>query len=447
MALTWNKIRNYIPFGGGSMNPELRTKDNKNLTNYPAPVQLQRIRQDIMTWREALNEAENVWYPHRVKLQKLFIDTVINGHVSACIDRRKDLTLLRKWEFVDRNGKVDQKTTDMFMDTVKGQSQNKEWFNKFLNHGLDSIYFGYSLISLGDVVDGEFPDLDIVKRWNVSPDRMNVTNFTYSISGAKFEDEPYKDWHVYVKTYNDIGTSKSGYGLLYKVANYEIFLRNLIGFNGDFVELFSQPYRVGKTTKKAGDPDYDAMAGAMQQMGSSGWALIDPQDEIEFLETALGGTGYKGYTDFELRLEKKISKIILGHADAIDSVPGKLGNSGEKSPAEKAMEDKQTKDGAFIANVVNNGLLVNMRNLGFAIPEETIAVLKNDAEIMELNNAVIAQAVEMYKAGLTMDNEYFTAQTGIPVTAPPEPIIPTIPKLTESVKNKLEKIYNHVHIH
>jgi len=447
MALTWNKIRNYIPFGGGSMNPELRTKDNKNLTNYPAPVQLQRIRQDIMSWREALNEAENVWYPHRVKLQKLFIDTVINGHVSACIDRRKDLTLLRKWEFVDRNGKVDQKTTDMFMDTVKGQSQNKEWFNKFLNHGLDSIYFGYSLISLGDVVDGEFPDLDIVKRWNVSPDRMNVTNFTYSISGAKFEDEPYKDWHVYVKTYNDIGTSKSGYGLLYKVANYEIFLRNLIGFNGDFVELFSQPYRVGKTTKKAGDPDYDAMAGAMQQMGSSGWALIDPQDEIEFLETALGGTGYKGYTDFELRLEKKISKIILGHADAIDSVPGKLGNSGEKSPAEKAMEDKQTKDGAFIANVVNNGLLVNMRNLGFAIPEETIAVLKNDAEIMELNNAVIAQAVEMYKAGLTMDNEYFTAQTGIPVTPPPAPVVPAIPKLTESVKNKLEKIYNHVHIH
>jgi len=446
MALTWNKVKNFA-FGGGSMNPELETKDNKNLTNYPAPVQLQRIKQDIMSWRDALNEAENVWYPHRVKLQKLFIDTVINGHVSACIDRRKDLTLLRKWEFVNREGKVDQKTTDMFMDTVKGQSQNKEWFNKFLNHSLDSIYFGYSLISLGDVINGEFPDLDIVKRWNVSPDRMNVTNFTYSISGAKFEDEPYRNWHVYVKTYNEIGTSKSGYGLLYKVANYEIFLRNVAGFNGDFVELFSQPYRVGKTTKKAGDPDYDAMAGAMQQMGSSGWALIDPQDEIEFLETALGGTGYQGYADFELRLEKKISKIILGHADAIDSVPGKLGNSGEKAPAERAMEDKQTKDGAFIANVVNNSLLVKMRELGFAIPEETIAVLKNDAEIMELNNAVIAQAVEMFKANLTMDGDYFTEQTGIPVTAPPAPVVPAIPKLNESVKNKLEKIYNHVHVH
>ena len=413
----------------------------RNLTNYPAPVALQRIRQDVQAWREAVIEAELAWYPQRIKMQRLFIDTINNGHVSACIDRRKDLTLLRKWEFVDKNGKVDSKTTDLFMDTVKGQSQNKEWFNKCISHALDSIYFGYTLIALGDVKDDSFPDLDIVKRWNVSPDRLNVTSFVYSISGAPFMEGEAKDWHLYIPTSNEIGTSKCGYGLFYKVAVYEIFLRNLLGFNGDFVELFSQPYRVGKTTKTEGK-ERDALESALQQMGSSGYALLDPEDEIEFLETALGGTGYKGYDNFEMRLEKKISKIILGHADSLDSIPGKLGNSGTKSDAQLAMEDKQTKDGSFISNVINNGLMVNMRALGFNIPEETKAVLKNDAEIMETNNAIIDQAVKMQSAGLLMDAKYFTDQTGIPVSVPAPIVVPKVPEFDKSIKNKLEKIYN-----
>ncbi len=423
------------PFGRKS--PE---EVKKNLSGFIAPVQLQRFRQDIQTWRDVLNEAESVWFPHRVRAQRLFIDTINNGHVAACMERRKDLTLLRKWEFVDKSGKIDQRTTDYFLDTVKGQSQNKEWFNKFLSHALDSLFFGYSLIALGDIEDDSFPNLDIIKRWNVSPDRLNVTNFTYSISGAPFMEEPYKNWHVYIKTYNDIGTSKSGYGLLYKVALYEIFLRNLLGFNGDFVELYSQPYRVAKTTKTDEDERAE-LAAAVQQMGSSGWALIDPEDEIMFLETALGGTGYKGYDNLEVRLEKKISKIILGHADALDSIPGKLGNSNEKSPADRAMEDKQTKDGSFIANVVNNELLVNMRALGFAIPDDVRAVLKNDAEIMELNNAIIAQAVEMKKAGFQMEDKYFVQQTGIPVEVQ-QITPPPFERADMNIKNKLEKIYN-----
>ncbi|CAK0763217.1 hypothetical protein CCP3SC1AL1_3250001 [Gammaproteobacteria bacterium] len=265
-----------------------------------------------------------------------------------------------------------------------------------------------------------------------------MTNFTYSISGAQFLEEPYKNWHCYIPTYNELGTSKSGYGLLYKVALYEIFLRNLLGFNGDFVELFAQPYRVGKTSK-TDEKERAEFASSIQQMGSAGWALLDPEDEIEFIETALGGTGYQGYADFELRLEKKISKIILGHADALDSIPGSLGNNKAKSPTEVAMNDKATKDGSFIANAVNNNLLVNMRALGFLIPEETRAVLKNDHEITEINNSIIGQAVEMKKAGLQMDAKYFTKQTGIPTDI----VVPTTPTFKPTIQNKLEKIYNH----
>lgn len=418
------------PFTGRKGDP------TKNLGNSIARVQLQLWKQDSQSWREAEAEATNAFYPHRVKMQRMYMDTKKHGHVKSCVERRKDLTLLRKFEFVNGKGEIDKQTTRYFLDIAKGQEQSKEWFSKFIEHSLDAIFFGYTLVSLGDLKDDSFNDISVVKRWNVSPDRFCVNSLVYSLSGISWEDEPYRDWHVYVQTLNDTGVSPCGYGLFYEVAIYEILLRNIQAFNADFVELFASPFRVGKTTKA--DEERNTFFKALIEMGSSGVAIIDPQDEIEFVEAKNSGSAFQGYDNFEKRLEAKISKLILGHADALDSTPGKLGNSNEKSPAQIALQDKQTKDGQFISSIVNNELLPRMRKLGFMIPDDVCAVLKNDAEIEEIHNSVIAQAVEIKKAGLQIDADYFTEKTGIKVSS--EPIkLPT--NLTPNVKNKLDKLY------
>lgn len=424
----WFRLSN--PFAGLLKDPQ------KDVGNYIAKVQLQRYKQDAKTWRDAVTEAENAWYPHRVKMQRIFIDTILNGHVKACIERRKDLTLLRKWEFVNSKGEIDKRTTDYFLNSVKGQEQNKDWFSKFISYALDAEYFGYSLISLGDIEKDGFPKIDIVRRWNVSPDRFCVNSLVYSLSGLNFLEDPYKDWHIYVDTTNDIGVSPCGFGLLYSVAIYEILLRNVQAYNADFVELFAAPFRVGHTTKI--DDERNEFFRSLIEMGSSGVAIIDPEDRIEFVEAKNSGTGFQGYENFEKRLESKISKLILGHADALDSIPGKLGNSTEKSPAERSLEDKQTKDGQKISSIVNDELLPRMRKLGFLIPEDVKAVMKNDSENEEIQNSLISKAVEMKKAGLQIDSSYFTEKTGIPVS---DVITPLKNTQTLQVKNKLEKLY------
>ena len=66
----------------------------RNLSNYIAPVQLQRLRHDVAMWREAVTEAENAWYPHRVRMQRMYVDTILNGHVFSLMERRKDLMLI-----------------------------------------------------------------------------------------------------------------------------------------------------------------------------------------------------------------------------------------------------------------------------------------------------------------------------------------------------------------
>ena len=403
----------------------------KNLGSRIMPLQLQRIKQDTLTWREGIEEAERAYVPFRVKMQETFVDTILNGHVSACIERRKDLTLLRDWQILNPDGTPNEDVELLL---------NSSWFNKFMSFALDTIFFGYTLVSLGDIKDGKFEDIEVIKRWNISPDRKVVSSVPYDVNGVSFEDDEFKNWHVYIKTVNDIGSSKCGFGLLYSVALYEIFLRNLLGYNGDFVELYSQPYRIGKTNKTT-ESERGAFEDAVANMGSAGYAILDSMDDtIEFIETQLGGTGYKGYADLEGRIEKKISKLILGHADALDSTAGKIGASqGEESPTAQALEDKQTKDGVFITDVINCELLPRLRNLGFLIPEDVKFEFKNDSEQVETNQNIVDMAVKIKQAGLQMSKEYFEEQTGIKLFD--LPAVASSPSPSQSVKNRLESLY------
>jgi phage gp29-like protein len=419
--------------GGGS------TDLARNLTNYIAPVQLQRLRHDVAMWREAVTEAENAWYPHRVKMQRMFIDVILNGHVFALMDRRKDLTMLRDWCFKDQKGDEVETLKDMF---------NAEWFDLVVGYSLDALFFGYSLISLGDIEGDAFKSTSLIRRWNVSPDRLNVAEFIYSLSGAKFADEPYKDWHIWVPTPSENGVGTCGYGLFYKIGLYEIFLRNTLGYNGDFVELFAMPYRVGKTTKTE-EGERAELESAIQNMGSAGWAIIDPMDDIQFLENSMSGTGYKSYESLEQRCEKKVSKIVLGHEDAISSTPGKLGSGqGDDNPVAAALRDKQVKDGKFIERMVNGQLLPKMRALGFRIPEGIRFEYKNDAEKetfrerQDASNKVTAEIAQVMKnAGLKMDPKYFEERTGI-TTSEAEVPEALEPEEQQEEKEQIQKVQN-----
>lgn len=410
------RIRNQAAslFGVNPINPQITEQDTyMNLAKSIAPVQLQRLRHDVQMWREAVAEAELAYYPHRVRMQRMFIDTILNGHVGALMERRKDLTLLRDFEVLNPDGSENE-DLEHFLE--------QEWFDQFVSYTLDALFFGYSLISMGDIVDSKIKNPQIIKRWHISPDREHVTRFVYAPNGVSFLEEPYSDWHVWVTTPSETGHSKCGYGLLYKIALYEIFLRNTLGYNGDFVELYAMPYRVGKTTK-TNEEERAMLEQALRNMGSAGYAIVDPTDEIEFLETALGGSGWKGYENLEQRCQKIVSKIILGHADAVDSVPGKLGNSAEESPAQQALEDKQVKDGKFVENIVNGQLFPKLRNLGFPIPEGVVFCFSNNHETEENtrreneNSKLVAEIAQTMKnAGLKMDPLYFREKTGIEIT-------------------------------
>ena len=422
----------------------------RNLLRVISPATLERIRQSVTTWRECAVEAEQAWFPHRVKMQRLFQDTILNGQVYTCMEKRRDLTLLRDFIIVNESGEELEEWTKFF---------KTPWFYLWMTYGLDALAYGYQLVAHGDIVGNQFPNLQPLPRQNVSPDRLNVGTFVYSTSGTPFMDEPFLDWHTYFSTPADNGRSSArvndippcGYGYLYTAALPEIYIRNAMGANADYVQVFGQPYRVGKTSKTE-EHERAEMANTLDSMGSSNWAVVDPEDMIEFIEAkgAGSGNGHLSYDNLITRCEKLISKIILGHADAADSTAGKLGaEQGEDSPVHKALMAKKTKDGAYIENAFNLVLIQKLQAIGVNFPIGATGKFKNDEEDEEtrekeyernLSAATIMKTIS--DAGGEPDWAWFNDQTNMKVekkeveeTETPEQKANAANEMIEKVKN------------
>jgi hypothetical protein len=449
MSKRISDIKNYYfpdtMSGLNTGNPQDKKSLQRNLSYYIAPIQFQRIKYDLKMWRDAVSEAELAYTPQRIKMQRMFQDTSLNEHVKACTKKRNRRTTLRKFKICDDEGVEDVELTKLF---------KKKWFRNFLNHTLNSNYYGYSLIQLGDVINDAFPELDVVRRWNVSPDRHNVTSFVYALAGADFLDPEYAPWHIWVPTATESGVGKCGYGLFYEIAKTEILLRNNTQYNADYQEVFGQPIRVAHTTKTEDDERSDLQQ-ALANMGSQAYILLDEgEDKIELIESKNSGTAYQSYGDFEKRMEARITKVILGHEDGLSSTPGKIGGQqgGEESPVSQALDEITVEDGTLCEDVTNEELIPRMRKFGFKIPIQKHFEFLNDYEKEEtrekedtsnLKTATIAQTLA--QANMQMDPAYFSERTGIPVTAivaaePPAPGKKD-PELNDRIKNRLRKIY------
>lgn len=399
---------------GGSEDP------NKNMNARQIPISPSRVRQDPQGWREAIMESERAILPYRVKMQEIFRDTLDgDAHVTACVNKRRNLTLLRQFALVDENGVPDEEWTKYI---------NKKWFKDFMAYTIDAKLFGYSLISLGDIISNELKDLTIIRRDNISPERKQVCSYPYDPAGPSWEDPNTAPWHIWVSTPNEHGTTSCGYGLFYPISLLSILARNSIGFNADYMEMFAAPYRALFMEDISNEVERGRAEQALSQQGSMGSGIFGKNDKLEVLNSS-GGNGFKSYADFEMRIEKKQSKVLLGHSDAIDSTPGKLGagsgggkNGGDHSPAVQAMLEIQQADGEFIEPIVNEQLLTRLRYHGIMIPENlTFAFLNSEedntiiAQKNEQNKVVTASVKDLIGSNLSVDPVWFFDQTGIKV--------------------------------
>lgn len=377
----------FIRNGGGSDNV------NRNLNNVIFPSSFERAKVDLQSLAEAIRQVELAGWPYRVELQKIYEKVLQNGHLASCVQRRKELTLLRDYEIVDANNQPDKTWTDYF---------KMSWYKHYaLPFTLDAGYHGFTLASIGGIKDGVPELITNVKRWNISPERKHVSIFEKSPAGYSWDESPYDKWHVWIPTVQTNGINNCGYGLLFVGSILEILQRNNVQYNTDFIEMFAQPYRWLKTADLDGD-EFEEKNKAMRDMGHAAYLITGLQDELEFMNDGSRGMGYKAYNDFDHRSKADISKWFGGHADFIDSTPKAMGgsqNSGGgditddasgNTPVQKAIAAKRMIDGDFATTITNELWIPKLRGLGIDIPRGHKIHFLNDSE----ERAVAAQEAD-----------------------------------------------------
>jgi hypothetical protein len=273
---------------------------------------------------------------------------------------------------------------------------------KFVDLSLDSIYFGFSLVELGDIVDDSFKTVNLVKRENVRPEFNRVTKNSSDApnTGIDYTEDPYKNWHIPVGEVDNLG-------LLNSIMPLWIYKKESLGGWSQYVEIFGQPMRVGKTNT-TNEADRDNMELSLQNMGSSAYAVIGQDDDFEFLFPN-DGAAFKSYENLCRFCDEQISKIIFGQTMTSDN-----GSSRSQSEVhERLAEDYVRADALMIENLVNNELIPRMRLLGITIPEDIY--FKYDSKERITTDEQFKRVTELQKY-YDVDPEFIEKEFNIPVT-------------------------------
>jgi phage gp29-like protein len=398
------------------------TKNKEHVVKV-TPQPLQRLKLDIQRWRNAVLTAESVLNPYRIELQRNYNEIAINAHIKACVERRKNLTLLRDFDFYKGEEEVELKNKKMVLDVIE--------------ESLNAIFYGYSLLQIEDIVDG-MGSVCLIPRERIIPERQTITTSTqYDANGVKFYDEQYKDWLIWMPTRSESSNTTCGLGLFNVLAPYEIYIRNANTAWSEYQQIYGVPLRIGKTNTRE-KLMRDNMSQMMADMGRSGWAVVDIDDQIEMVDGGKGGGASDNFLGLINYCEKVISKVILGHADALDSTPGKLG---AETSVDKALSETQQKDGLYIEHLLNEKVFPQFAKLGlkefdglrieFENNHDENLEKINEAEILNkvLNNYLIA-----YQMGLQPDAKQVSEMLGIELTNNEE-------KIKESIQNRLNDLY------
>ena len=263
--------------------------------------QLQRVRQDATKFNIALQAAESPMYPNRFLLMQTYQQIVLDGQVQSAMLQRKSKILSKKFMVYGPDGECDETKTALF---------NQKWFYDFQSMALDSIFWGFSCVQFGAIINDKYSSVELIPRIYVVPEFSLVRTNTATVTeGKHFDEAPYNNWCIGVGEKKDLG-------LMMYLAPYVIWKKNSLAAWAEFAEVFGSPIRVGKTDVRD-EMTRKNMENMLRNMGVASWAVLDLNDNIELMQ-ASRTDAYAVFDKMVERCNSEISKIILGQTGTTD---------------------------------------------------------------------------------------------------------------------------------
>lgn len=208
-----------------------------------------------------------------------------------------------------------------------------------------------------------------------------------------------------------------------------------------FAEVFGMPLRVGRypdryvdDTSAEAKAAIDTLIRAVSGLGSDAAAVLPESMRIDFQAAGSGAGGADLFEKLADRLDKLISKAVLGRSDAADATPGKLG--GEQY-ASDVRRDILESDAEELSNTLNEQLVQPFIALNFG-PQSRYPLIQLRVPDQEDLAGLVAMLKEMVPLGLEVEQSVIRDKWGLPDPDPNGKLLGRPPPLTPPPQNEGE---------
>lgn len=353
-------------------------------------------RRDVADWRSAWQLALNVERPSRLRLYDIYRDSLVDLHLSGCIEQRRGFVLSRAIKVVDAKGEASDEALH-YLDQA--------WFKELLRLAHDSIFWGHSLIELGELTeDGDgcptFDGVTLIPRRHVVPEyHVVLRRMGDDISdGIDYRQPAYAGSLIEVGRPDDLG-------LLLKAAPQTIAKKNALAFWDAFAEIFGMPVRVARTATR--DPaERRRLKDMLDRAANAMSILTDMNTTLEFIESSRGDA-YNVYDRRIDRANSELSKLVIGQTMTIED-----GSSLSQSQTHlEVFENLCDADRDMLRDVVNNQLIPLMIRRGFPLKGMRMEWDDTVDYTPEQQVAFETMVADRYE----VDGSYFADKYGMPV--------------------------------
>lgn len=311
----------------------------------PISSRIKRGKVDVNTWRTALYRTDTNINPKFEDIQNQYLEIDTDASVHTAKTTRKNFIQGRAFKLSDNQGVENEKAMELF---------NQKWFGQFISHTLDSIFFGYSFVKLGDVFldENKIACTDLMLRQNCNPKLdMIFERPTQSGEGTSIYDPQIKDWVIKIEGFEGFN------GLYNKVAPY--FIYNRLAYN-EFA-IFTSRYGTGNYIYKTDSQDEEYLRTVteyLSNLSSSSFAVMGKDDELALVQPAAANAQI--FTELSRICNEAITKLILG-----SDLSGEKSFVGSAEIRYSISNLYSENDIRFVQTIVNEELLPRLINLGF----------------------------------------------------------------------------------
>lgn len=326
-----------------------------------------RSRKTIQQWVTSYTNAElqringNIVLPIKKPLIDIYEAIMLDPHLSSVVQQRQAKVLNEEFAVFNEDGNIDDEAT---------KAIKKKWFSKTQELTVESIFYGYSLIEIENLVNGEIKNVKSISRGNVVPELRSVVKSPYQVTlGSLIKLDKLNDSDYYILV------DSEKLGILNKVVINVLIKRVAMSYWGNHTEQYSVPMTILKTDNRDQTAKYQA---DLKKFVTNRNIVIGLSDELEMLSQS-GTDSHEIYNALIERCNSEISKAILSQTMTTD-------NGSSRSQSEVHMEvanEIAEADREYVTNVINDIVFPKLINLGYKLAGKTFGYISKEKRTYE----------------------------------------------------------------